>query len=103
VDDTGALIPPKAIEAEEVKRHIPHVLMDAEAAVYSEDEQAVEVKDEPPAQPDLRDEDMQEIEELLQLKRTFRLKQENRPPEWLTEVTLGCQNMYGLHRRVTSN
>jgi hypothetical protein len=81
VDDTGAIIRPKAVEVEEVKRAIPLGLIDAEAPESSEDEQAIEVKDEPAAPPDFRDEDMEEIEELLQLKRTLRMKQENRLPE----------------------
>lgn len=81
VDDTGAIIRPKAVEVEEVKRAIPLGFIEAEAPESSEDEQAVEVKDEPQAPPDFRDEDMEEIEELLQLKRTLRMKQENRLPE----------------------
>lgn len=80
IDDTGALIVPKSLEVEEVKRVIPQELVEA-AESSSEEEQVVEQTDAPPSLPDLHEEDMEEIEEILQLKRTLRMKHDNALPD----------------------
>lgn len=82
VDDTGEIIRPKAVEVEEVKRVIPQALYQAEAPKSSDDEEeAVGETGERPELQDLLDEDMDEIAEILQLKRTLKLKEENTLPE----------------------
>mmetsp|Transcript_7329 Transcript_7329/g.13568 ORF Transcript_7329/g.13568 Transcript_7329/m.13568 type:complete len:313 (+) Transcript_7329:170-1108(+) len=80
IDDTGALIVPK-VEVEEVKRHIPQALVEAPESSSEEEQQVVEESEGPPPLPDLLEEDMEEIEEILQLKRTLKMKQENTLPD----------------------